>query len=116
MAAGSGFPDEVTVTANGATVLFRRTFGDDERELVVYRLDEHSNWLLVRRLAVSDFGLRQLALPDGTVFVRHLDPQNDRQHAITAYPPAGEPTVVWREANAGSLRSGTGAQLLAGPR
>ncbi len=38
------------------------------------------------------------------------------EHAVTAYPPAEEPTVVWREANAGSLRSGASAQLLAGPR
>jgi hypothetical protein len=48
------------------------------------------------------------------VFVRR--PDENGGHAIDAYPPSGEASVVWRESNASSIQSGTGAQLLAGPR
>jgi hypothetical protein len=112
-------PESVVVAGDGATVFFRRTMGDGRREIVVYRFDMSSGWQLVRRLAVAAFGLWQLALPDGTVFVRQLNPRTGGDQQIVVYRPDGRSSVVWSEGNpysSSNLGASHAVQLLAGPR
>jgi hypothetical protein len=109
-------PGAATVKGNNAYLTFRRTYGQEQKELVVYRIYPDSSWRRVRRLPVQTFGSAHLAISDGTVFVREQDPLSSPDDRIVAYLPNGTMEVVWREADAATVRSHGDSQLLVGPR
>jgi hypothetical protein len=112
--AGTLVPDwsSFSVSGNHAYVGFRREFGQGQRELVVYRLDENSMWQRVRRLTLPDFGRARLPVSDGTVFVQTFEGPSS---IITAYHPHEPPVVVWREADDKQIHSWSDYQLFVGP-
>jgi hypothetical protein len=56
-----------------------------------------------------------LVLSDGTIFIRERDPLTTFDEQIVAYKTDGEIEIVWREANAGTVRAHIGDQMLVGP-
>ncbi len=113
--AGSFVPDwgSSTVSGNHAYVAFLRSFGQQQQEFVVYRVDENSVWQRVRRLAMPDFGVARLAVSDGTVFVQTVE---DTSFIITAHQPDLTQVVAWREVDQSQIHFFGRAQLLVGPR
>jgi hypothetical protein len=110
-------PGLTTASGNRAYVAYQREYaGGTKKEIVVFRVDESSAWSKVRRAEVPAFGLTQLVLPDGTVFVRERDPASANfEERIVAFPPSGGSQVVWREAEQTVVRAHIGSGMFAGP-
>jgi hypothetical protein len=105
-----------TMAGNRAVVVYLREFAPRKKEIVVFGIDESSAWSRVRRVEVPAFGYAQLAIPDGTVFVREPDPDNHNSASerITAYRPDGTTAIAWREVDA-NIHAFSGDQMLVGP-
>lgn len=112
--AGSLVPDwgSSSVSGNQGYVAFMRTFGQQQQELVIYRVDGNSDWQRVRRLALTDFGSARLPVSDGTVFVQTVE---DTSSIITAHQPDGRQVVAWRETDQNQIHFFGSAQLFVGP-
>ena len=82
---------------------------------MLYRVDESSSWRFIRRAKVDGPGLAQLALSDGTVFVREYDTTTTFDEQIMAYAPGKPGKIVWREAEATDVRAHIGDEMLPGP-
>jgi hypothetical protein len=116
-------PRAVTVSGNRAYVLFNRTYGfpgQEQSEIVAYRLNEQSTFQRMRRIPVSDrlflgYILWSLVISDGTVFIREQDPTTVSDERIRALLPTGEERVVWREADQTVVRAHGIGQMLVGP-
>jgi hypothetical protein len=105
-----------TVAGNRAVVVYLRELAPRKNEIVVFAIDESSAWARIRRVEVPTFGFSQLAISDGTVFVREHDPDNHNSASvrITAYRPDGTTATAWREVDA-NIHAFIGDQMLVGP-
>lgn len=110
-------PEATTVAGNRGYVAYLRQYALRQTEVVVFRVDENSSWTRVRRVAVPQFGYAQLALSDGTVFIREHDPDNpgEATQRIVAFLPDGSSRVAWHEFDVGSVRTQIGDEMLIGP-
>jgi hypothetical protein len=114
--AGELTPQGATmVSGNRAYVSFNRTYGQQDREIVAYRLNEQSAWERMRRVPVTGFGSWSLVISDGTAFIREPDPTSLSEERIRALLPTGEDRIVWREADQKTVRAHGHDQLLVGP-
>jgi hypothetical protein len=109
-------PRSASTLGNEAFVLFRRIWGQGNREYVAYRLTAQNQWQRMRRVEVSQFGWDALVISDGTVFVNEPDPNTTFDNQIVAYLGGGQRQIVWREANAMTVRQHIGEQMLVGPK
>ncbi len=109
-------PRAATKSGNKAYVLFKRTWGQDNKEYVAYRLTETNQWQLMRRVSVQEFGYTRLLISDGTIFVTETDPLAAGYNQIVAYPPGAPRQVVWREVNATTVTQTFYPHLLIGPK
>jgi hypothetical protein len=101
--------DGTSVDGNVAYLLFNRRYDQETDEIVVYMVDEASRFRLVRRRAVPDLGVAELAVSDGTIFVQEAE-------LIRAYLPDNSTRIVWREAEAIFVYTTVfSEQLLVGP-
>jgi hypothetical protein len=100
-------PAAATIAGNRGYVAYLRTYDVDQHEIVVFRVDERSQWALVRRLPVAAFGTSQLVLSDGTVYIADQDPNNFEEvtQRITAYAPDGTHREVWHDYDLGAIHS-----------
>lgn len=106
-------PGSASVAGDQAYLAFSRSYGvEQNKEIVVYRLNAVSVWQRVRRLSVADFGGWTLAASDGTVFTRDYDAAGSVIHAYL--PNIGVPVTAWREGDQSEVHTGS-AQLLVGP-
>lgn len=110
-------PQATTVVGNHAYVAFQREYPVNQREIVVFHLDDRSQWSRVRRAVVPGFGNMQLALSDGTVLVREYDPtvSTEPSERIVAFQPDGTSRIAWREADQTIVRAHGAEELLIGP-
>ncbi len=106
-------PNSTTVSGNKAYVTFQRFRDLGPNEIMAYRLTENNDWELMRRVPMPYLETWKILVSDGTLFVRTVDPIPYRT-VITAYPPNGMSTVVWRAADQAVVGDG-GFQLLVGP-
>lgn len=109
---GLAFPDAGSVVGNHAYVAYWRLLAFDKMEIIVFRVDERSQWQRVRRVEIPALEFTYKIVPDGALFVYgtetdHTKPPGER---ITAYLPDGTSRVVWRET--GSKISSIGTMLL----
>ncbi len=109
-------PGSASTAGDKAYVLFERTWGQDNREYVAFRLTTDNDWQRMRRLEVDQFGRVPLVISDGTVFVNERDPNTTFDNRIAAYHTDGQREVVWREANASEVKQHGGELLLVGPK
>lgn len=109
-------PEAASKLGDEAFVLFNRTWGQGSREFVAYRLTAQNQWQRMRRIPVTSFGYDVLVISDGTVFQNERDPNSTFDNQIAAYPPGGLRQIVWREANASTVRQHIGKQMLVGPK
>jgi hypothetical protein len=109
-------PRATTVAGNHAYVAFNRRYPVNRREIVVFHLDDRSQWSRVRRVAVPDFGV-ELVLSDGTVLIRGHDPAvpPGLDEQIVAFLPDGTSRTAWREAEQTVVRSHGHQEMLIGP-
>jgi hypothetical protein len=110
-------PEGASLSDDGQDVyvLFHREFGQGQNELVAFTVSPTNEWSLVRRVHVDSIGYSQLVLSDGTIFIRERDPLTTFDEQIVAYKTDGEIEIVWREADAGTVRAHIGDQMLVGP-
>ena len=88
-------------SANKGYVLFRHglgTWGHEDPEYVAYRVDENSQWQLIRRVSVDQFSTDALVISDGRIFVNERDPATTFDNQIAVYHPDGRREIVWRDA------------------
>ncbi|HVJ14451.1 MAG TPA: hypothetical protein VM686_03380 [Polyangiaceae bacterium] len=102
------------VAGNAAYLTLLREF-DSANEVMVFRVNESSQWELVRRVTVDDPGTSVIASPEGTVLVRGVEPVSGVDEQIVAYMVDGTDFVVWSEADSATIKADGGAQLLPGP-
>jgi hypothetical protein len=113
--AGTAIPGRAAVVmGNAAYLTLTRTY-DSQDAIMVFRLDATSAFQFVRQVTVDDFGTSVIASPEGTVLVRRVDPDASPFEQIIAYMADGTDFVVWSEADAETVTSGNGSQLLPGP-
>ncbi len=112
----TALPKAATKSGNKAYVLFFRTWGQNNREFVAFRLTETNQWQRMRRISAQACGLENLVISNGTVFVNERAPNSSYDHQIVAYPPGAPRQVVWREADATAVHRLHFGQLLVGPK
>lgn len=112
----TALPLAASTAGDKAYVLFKRTWGQDNREYVAYRLTADNRWQRMRRVQVDQFGRAPLVISDGTVFINVDDPNTTFDVQIVAYPPNNSRQIVWREANASDVKQHIGEQMLVGPK
>jgi hypothetical protein len=108
--------DGCSIQGDTAYLLFHRTYGQNQRELVGFRLTQDNEFQLMRRVPVDAFGTATMLVSDGTMFIRERDPNETLDERIRAFTVDNEEAVVWREADAPRVRAHIGDQLLTGPR
>ena len=111
-------PKGTTTDGNRAYVLYNRFYGQNQEELVAFRLTESSEWQRMRRAPVETLepaaAKFHLLLSDGTILVRGQEPETGEDR-IMALRPDGAVEAVWREAEQTEVRAHGGSLLLLGP-
>jgi hypothetical protein len=102
-----------SVQGNTVVAAFARQL--EESEVIVLKLDESSNWSVMRRVAVEPFAGTWEVLVDGTLMLHQVDPEDTRYRRIVALLPDGTEQIAWREAESTEVVIHGSSSMFTGP-